>query len=144
MLRTAIVVVFVGFAGLGTGCTDIGLILQAILGPSNGDGSAGNGGDGTQDPTIPMAALTVTNPTPQLNEEVILQCSIVGTAIGAVTFDFQPSDPRLVLSHTTGTGSLIIEETDIGGAGFTFTCTATTGSGTSPPSNEVVIVPTGP
>jgi hypothetical protein len=121
----------------------LGDILQAILAPSNGDDSGDNDGNDTDGSVIPTVTLSVTNPTPQLNEEVILRCSLVGNVDGLVTFDFQPDDPRLVVNQTAGTGSFVIQEIDIGGAGFAFTCTATTNAGTSLPSNQVVIIPTG-
>ena len=144
MVRTALIVLaFLAFAALGTGCAELQVILQAILDPSTANGSGEDGGDGADGSAIPVVTLTVSNPTPQLNEEVILRCSVVGDGDGPVTFDFQPDDPRLVVNQSAGTASFVVQETDISGAGFAFTCTATTTAGTTLPSNEVVIIPTG-
>ncbi len=144
MVRIALIMLpFLAFAALGTGCAELQVILQAILDASTANGSSENGGDDADGSAIPAVTLTVSNPTPQLNEEVILLCSVVGDADGPLAFDFQPDDPRLVVNQSAGTGSFVVQETDIGGAGFAFTCTATTNAGTSTPSNEVVIIPTG-
>ena len=140
-MTLAVTTVFVAFACLGTGCAEVQAILQSILDPSGDNGTGSNGTDG---PPIPVATLTVTNPTPQLNEEVVFFCSLVGDTVAPVAFDFQPDHPRLVVNRTAGTGSIVIQETDVGGAGFAFTCTVTTAGGTSLPSNEVVVIPTGP
>jgi len=135
MLRVTCILLIVGIAGLGTGCAGIQSILQEILAPSNGDGN---------DPATLTARLTVSNPTPQLNETVTLQCSAVGDASGAVSFEFQPDDSRLAVNSTTGRASFVIQESDISGAGFSFTCTAESDAATSLPSNAIIIIPTGP
>jgi len=135
MLRMTCILLILGATGLGTGCAGIQAILQDILAPSNGNGD----GSGTL-----TARLTVSNPTPQLNEEVVLRCSVVGDVAEVVTFEFQPDDPRLAVNSTAGTASFVIQESDVTGAGFSFTCTAESDAGMSLPSNAVIIIPTGP
>jgi hypothetical protein len=120
------------------GCSVILRALQDAIQDSDGDGSGANGNG------VPAVVLSVTNPTPQLNEQVVLQCSVVGADTRETTFGFQPADGRLWVNQTAGTASLVIEETDVGGPGLAFTCTATNAFGTSEPSNQVVIMPTSP
>ena len=116
-----------------------GLIGACALVEGIGDGSSGDGGDTGDD--VPVVALSVSNPTPQVNEEVSLTCSVVtGTSIG-VTFDFQPEDGSLIVNHSTGLALFIVSEYDAGTA-LTYTCTGTNTNGTSRPSGEVVIFPT--
>jgi hypothetical protein len=140
VVRIGVAFMFAAAIGGGGGCTALEAILQGVFAPSPDDGS--DGGD-TNGPGVPAVTLTVSNPTPQLNETVVLQCSVIGSAGETVTFAFQPDDPRLIVNPTTGTASFVVQESDVVGAGLTFTCTATSAGGTSPPSNEVVIIPTG-
>jgi hypothetical protein len=96
-----------------------------------------NGSDGT----APFVTLTVSNPTPQINEEVSLVCTVVaGTGTGT-SFDFQPDDGRLIVNPATGLALLVVSELDVGSA-LTYTCTATNTNGTSQPSTAVTIFPT--
>lgn len=100
--------------------------------------------DGTVDDAegnVPVVILSVSNPTPQLNEEVLLICSIVSGDTAGVTFEFQPTGSLSFVDRRAGTAILIVEQTDIGVA-LTFTCTATGDAGTSAPSRAQVITPT--
>ncbi len=90
---------------------------------------------------IPVVRLDLSNPSPQVNEEVRLTCSVVGGDAGGVLFDFQPANDRLFINRASGTASFIVEETDIG-VEFAVTCTATNETGTSRPSNQQVIIAT--
>ncbi len=110
--------------------------------PSDGDNSgADNTGDGPNG--IPVVSLSLSNPNPQPNEQVLLSCAVVGESDGDVTFDFQPSSGRLFVNERAGSALFIVEESDIGTA-FSFTCRATSEQGTSAPSNRQVILPTSP
>ena len=129
---TALLVCLVSAAG----CSVVLRALQDAIQDSDRDGSDTDGNG------VPRVVLIVTNPTPQLNEQVVLQCSVLGADTRETTFGFQPDDGRLWVNHTAGTASFVIEETDVGGPGLTFTCTATNAAGTSEPSNQVVIMPT--
>lgn len=108
----------------------------------NGSSNDNSGNDNDSlDGLIPRVALSVSNPAPQVNEEVILTCQIIsGQSTGAL-FDFQPNSGRLIVNPTLGTASLIIAESDVG-ASFTFTCTAANEFGTSNPSTPRLIIPT--
>lgn len=117
----------------------ISLIGACALVEGIGDGSSGDGSDTGDD--VPVVALSVSNPTPQVNEEVTLTCSVVtGTSIG-MTFDFQPEGGSLIVNHSTGLALFIVSEYDAGTA-LTYTCTGTNTNGTSRPSGEVAIFPT--
>ena len=107
--------------------------VEFTLPPSDGDPA---------DPPVPVATLSVSNPTPQVNEEVVLTCSAAGGGDG-VTFAFQPTTSRLQVDERRGTASFIVQETDVGIA-LSVTCTATNEHGTSGLSNVQFITPTAP
>ena len=127
------------------GCVELQQALHGPIGDSDGGGTHmppdDTEPDGQPDAGIPTVRLSVSNPAPQVNEEVLLTCSVVSDDIDGVTFDFQPADGRLFVDHTAGTATFIVEQTDIGVV-FGFTCTGATEDGTSQPSNEGLIVPT--
>jgi len=116
-----------------------GLIGACGLVQGTGDGSSGNGSDTGNG--VPVVVLSVSNPTPQVNEEVTLTCSIVTGTPNGVTFDFQPEGGSLIVNHSTGLALFIVSESDAGTA-LTYTCTATNTNGTSRPSGQVIIIPT--
>ena len=135
---------FLALAMLLGGCTVMqyplnGNAPDATDGGSNGDDDGvpdgPNGGD------VPVVTLRVSNPVPQVNEQVVWTCSVVGGDAGGVAFDFQPASRRLMVNTTTGRATFIVQETDVGVA-FAVTCTATNEHGTSEPSNEQMIIPT--
>ncbi len=137
-----LVAVIVTLAG---GCIDLQLALQGAIQdlagePPPTDGQ-NEGSEPSVDGSVPAVTLRVSNPSPQLNEEVLLTCSIISGDTAGVTFDFQPADGRLFVDHQAGTATFIVEQAD-SGAAFTFTCTATNQNGTSEPSDEQVIIPT--
>ena len=145
MIRRHLIPVLAAVAACSGGCIDLQLALQNAIQEST-DGSLPpnddqNEPDGPGDSDIPVVTLSVSNPAPQLNEEVLLMCSLVGGDADAVTFDFQPDYGRLIVDRRRGTATLIIDPTDIGST-LEFTCTATNEAGTSEPSNEQVIIPT--
>ncbi len=127
------------------GCIELQQALQGGSGDSSGEGPHTPTNDTEPDEQpgseVPVVRLSISNPAPQVNEEVLLTCSVVNGDTGGVTFDFQPTDGRLFVNHTMGTATFIVEQADIGVA-FAFTCTATTMDGASQPSNEQLIVPT--
>jgi len=114
-------------------------------GPPGADGAAGDDdGAGPVDDdgeNRPSVTLEVSNPTPQLNEEVVFTCSLASASgAGETLFEFQPENGRLAIDADRGTAVFIVQESDIGVA-FTFTCTATNDNGTSEPSNPRIIIP---
>ncbi len=100
-----------------------------------------NGGTDPAAGDVPVVRLTLSNPSPQVGEEVILRCEVVTGGSLGTTFAFQPDEGRLFVDRATGSASFIVEGSDIGVA-FSFTCSATDDTGTSEPSNEQVIIPT--
>jgi len=131
-------VCWVAFSLLGCRIT----IPPPPLPNGSGDGSppdGGGGGDGGSD-QVPLVSLQASNTTPQLNEQVVLQCSIVSGGNGSTRFAFQPTLGRLIVNANTGRATFIVSETDLS-VSFQFTCTAENDAGISDPSNEVVITP---
>ncbi|MDO8630899.1 MAG: hypothetical protein Q7R41_10435 [Phycisphaerales bacterium] len=138
--RLAISVLVVSWTALGLlGCR-ITIPLPPLPNDS-GDGSPPGGGgvDGGSD-QAPLVSLQASNTTPQLNEQVVLQCSIVAGENGSARFAFQPTSGTLIVNANSGRATFLVSETDLG-VSIPFTCTAENDAGTSDPSNEVVITP---
>ncbi len=130
-------------AGIGFGIP--GCQLTIPLPGSGADepfGSGGGDGGGSAD-QLPVVSLRSSNPTPQINETVQLQCSVTSGADGTVRYAFQPDFGRLSVDENAGTATFAISESDVA-VTFRFTCTAQVGDRTSNPSNEVLITPTAP
>jgi len=104
--------------------------------------AGGNGLDppnGTPNGITLAVVLTVSNPSPNVGEEVILQCRVVeGDPTGA-TFSFQPTNLSLITDERRGTARLVIDAS-FAGSELGFTCTASNGSDTSSPSNRQTII----
>lgn len=140
-------ILLVGCLVTATSCIEIQQILSDQPGSGNNNsGSADTPVDSSPNDNtnsggiIPTVSLTISNPTPQINEEVFLTC-VVQTGLEAnLSFAFQPAG-RLFVNTSTGRASLIIEASDIGSS-FSFTCTATNSQGTSEPSPSRLITPT--
>ena len=137
--RLRVAILLTALLGLAAGCIGVGVPDGQGQGSSDGtlpDGGGsgpGNGGTG------PAVSLRVSNPTPQLNEEVILTCVLVDGSGANVTFDFQSAGGRLLVDHNAGTARFIVQESDVGAA-LTFTCTASDESGTGNRSNSLTII----
>ena len=112
----------------------------------------GSGSDGT---TIPpengdtgdgaatfAVSIQVSNPTPQLFEEVTLRCTTVGSVMGPLTFDFQSRDVALLVDSTNGTASFLVNESDLG-LTIDVTCSASDGTGQTAASRRVTVAPSG-
>ncbi len=129
---------------LAGGCVELRTLLGGDDVAAGGNTSGGSGGGGLEPlgggDTVPTAELTVTNPVPQVGEEVTLTCDLVGGS-GDASYAFQTSFGRL--SHVDGasTATFIVDESDIGQE-LSFTCTATDGAGTSEPSASQIVFPT--
>ncbi len=126
------------------GCIELQVALEGAIRDMNRDGHLDrDNGDGSADgpgTDVPVATLTVSNPTPQVNEEVLLTCLVTNDVSGPLTYEFQPGDGRLFSDPRLGTASFFVEQADVGTA-FVFTCTAANENGTSEPSNEQLITP---
>ncbi len=134
--------------GFTTGCIELQEALQGALIEVLAGGAPGLPTDGdapSDDPdaadSILVVTLSVSNPTPQLNEQVQLRCTAAGGDTSDVTFDFQPSAELVSIDRDAGTASLIIDAADLG-TGLSFTCTGTNAAGTSARSSTQVILPT--
>lgn len=149
LFRTGQMVVAAALGIFLGGCVAIqDILVQATSGAqddtptANGgdDGSNGEPAGGDPDEGVPVVSLSVSNPTPQVNEDVILTCTADGGNSG-LRFDFQPAIGRLVVNDRTGVATLTVDESDVGQT-FSFTCTGTNDQGTSEPSNEQMILAT--
>lgn len=96
---------------------------------------SGNGTDQVR------AVLRASNVTPQVNEEVVLTCSVEGNDVDVVRFFFQPLASPLTVDQIAGTGRFIVRESDIGQT-FQFSCSAQLASGQTLASGAVVVTPT--
>ena len=120
------------------GCVPVELLPNGSNG--GGDSIPDDGGGSVPDQVVPRVVLTVSNPTPHVNEEVLLSCTVLAGASPATTFAFQPTDGRLLAGSSSGTATFLVGESDIGVA-HAYTCTATNEAGTSEPSNVQTIFP---
>lgn len=126
------------------GCIEIQQFIAASS-PTDNGGSQSGSVPADQEPTdpqtgeVPVVRLTASNPSPQLNDEVLLSCVVENETTGFIQFEFQPDD-RLFVDQARGTAGLIIEASDLGSA-LTFTCRATSSAGQSQPSNQVLLIP---
>jgi len=133
--------------GLSPGCIELAYLLNP--GPSlPDDGSSGDGDgqdglpDGNGDDPPPLrVALSVSNPTPQVNEQVFLKCAVTAGNAEGVIFSFQPSGGRLFVDQSAGVASFIVNETDVA-TSLTFTCAARNDLGETATSQAVIVTAT--
>ncbi len=111
---------------------------------TGGDGTTGPPGDGDSgDGAATFAvSLQVSNPTPQLLEEVTFRCTPQGAGSDALVFDFQSPDVALQVNSTNGTANFVVSESDLG-LTFDVTCRASDGAGRTAQSRRVTVAPTG-
>lgn len=100
----------------------------------------GTGGDTTTPPAFTVQ-LEVSNPTPQVDEQVSIQCVASGTFTQPLSYAFDSSTDRLQTDPSAGTASLIIAQSDRGSA-ISISCTATDADGQQATSSVVRITPT--
>lgn len=144
-MSTRILLLLSVLACLMGGCIEIFAALYGRL-PGNGGGGGPTDGNGIppgngQDGETPVVTLTVSNPNPMINEEVLLRCSSTGGTGTGLTYAFQPAGPLVGINPGAGTAAFIPSEADVG-TEFSFTCSATNEAGTSEPSEPRVIIPT--
>jgi len=146
--KLVLILLAISLSGSITGCLEVQQFLNGFH-ATNGNSNSSNGDPTTPNTnensnttgTVPTVNLTVTNPSPQVNEEVLLTCQVISGFDTTTTFQFEPIDGRLFANTATGTASLIIEASDVGRT-FSFSCTATNNQGVSEPSNIILITPT--
>jgi hypothetical protein len=143
--RTILSAFLGGLLSLAAGCIELQLIGQDTQPGADGTSTPTDGSDTDSDvdagQNVPEVTLRVSNPTPQVNEQVVLTCAVVNDAASPITFDFQPARGRLLVDRARGTASFIVAEADIGAA-LSFTCTAANDSGISQASDVQRIIPT--
>ena len=108
--------------------------------PSDGGGST-PGGDGSAI-ALPEVTLTVSNPNPNTNEEVLLTCRASDPAQTVSSFAFQPAIDLIGVNPFQGTATFLPSAADAG-TEFQFTCTGTNESGTGGPSPPQLVIPVG-
>jgi len=122
------------------------LIVWALIGGcvhvpvSPGDGTVPPPGNGDGPATF-VVSIQVSNPTPQLQEEVTFRCTTEGDVSEPLTFSFQAPDVALQVDPVNGTASFIVTESDVG---FTFdvTCSVIDGEGRTVQSGRISVTPT--
>jgi len=150
-IRSTLRVAFLAlaFAAVASGCVEICAALNGGFEgciPGDDDGGTADGSitppneDDSAD--LPRVALSVSNTSPAVNEEVLLTCTLTAGDSTSLRFGFQPSLGRLAVDRVRGTASFVVTAADVGAA-FEFTCTAANEAGTSEPSNSVLVLPVG-
>lgn len=129
------------------GCLALLALTSCALSPSTGGTPpTGGNGDGQQttdtNPPNFTVTLSVSNSTPQLNEEVFFRCTAGGDFSQPVSFVFQTSDVSLQAALFGGTASFIVTETELG-QGIDVTCSGTDADGTTATSGRATVFPTG-
>ncbi len=117
----------------------IGGCVPVVGGGTTTPPGDGDNGDG---PVTFAVSIQVSNPTPQLSEEVTLRCTTVGTVMEPLTFDFQSRDVALQVDSTNGTARFLVNESDLG-LTIDVTCSASDGTGQPAASRRVTVAPSG-
>jgi hypothetical protein len=109
------------------------------------DGNGGQEPDGNDNgsvaPATPRVRLTVSNPVPQLGEQVNLSCTRTDGVVGEeVAYSFMPEGRLTSINEDQGTAILIVDESHIG-VELILTCQGTNEAGTGPESTSVSIIP---
>jgi len=109
--------------------------------PDGGTNPPPNDGDGTTVPASFTVSIQASNRTPQLYEEVTMQCFLSGDATAPVTFGFQSPDVPLTVNATSGTASFVVSESELAVA-IDVTCSATDADNHTATSNRISVFPT--
>jgi len=124
-----------GLLWLAAGCVPISGL------PDGGTNPTPDGGDGTTPDATFTVSIQASNRTPQLYEEVTLQCFLSGNATAPVTFGFQSRDVTMTVNATSGTASFVVSESELDIA-IDVTCSATDADNYTAMSNRISIFPT--
>ena len=145
MKRTAMIVGVLALA-MSTTCIEFQTVLSGVIAdrnggsPPSGTGTDPTGNGDTAQP--PEVTMTVSNPNPSVNEEVLLTCRSASAIQPATSFAFQPAGLLFGVNSITGTAVFLPSEADIGTA-FEFTCTGTNENGTGSSSTAIAVIPVG-
>ena len=130
-----------------SGCVEIQAFLSGVATAGDGgslpsDGGGITPGGGGSAIALPEVTLTVSNPNPTTNEEVLLTCRASNPAHAVSSFAFQPTFDLIGVNAFRGTATFIPSAADAG-TEFQFTCTGTNESGTGGPSAPQLVIPVG-
>ncbi len=145
-MKVRILIAMLFMAVLASGCVEIQALLSgagAVDGgslPSDGGGTTPGDGDGAI--ALPEVTLTVSNPNPTTNEEVLLICRASDPTQAVSSFAFQPTIDLIGVNPFQGTATFLPSAADAGTA-FNFTCIGTNESGTGGPSAPQLVIPVG-
>jgi len=130
--RGPIVAIFIASA-LIEGCVPVGGIPNDGTTPPPADGGGG--------PATFAVSILVSNPTPQLNEEVTFRCTIEDAVPEPLTFSFRSPDVVLQVDSSNATASFVVSESDVG-LTFDVTCRASDAEGRTAESARITVAPT--
>ena len=144
-MKPSLLIAMMFMAVFASGCVEIQALLSGAGAadgsrPSDGGGIT-PGGDGSAI-ALPEVTLTVSNPNPATNEEVLLTCRASDPAQTVSSFAFQPAIDLIGVNPFHGTATFIPSAADAG-TEFQFTCTGTNESGTGGPSRPQLVIPVG-
>lgn len=146
-MKSSLLIAMLFMAVLVSGCVEIQALLSGVATAGDGGSLSSNGGgitpggDGSAI-ALPEVTLTVSNPNPTTNEEVLLTCRASNPAQAVSSFAFQPAAELIGVNAFRGTATFIPSAADAG-TEFNFTCTGTNESGTGGPSAPQLVIPVG-
>lgn len=109
-------------------------------GGSNNDNGNGNGGNDNSNDDFAVS-LSVSNETPEVNEEVIFSCMVSSGSAEGVRFSYDESSTRLTVDTETGRAAFVVSETDLG-IEFSVRCAAENAAGETAISDEITVIAT--
>lgn len=145
-MKTNLLIAMLFMSLCAPGCVEIQTLLSGAAAAAGGSSPSGGGvtnpGDGDSSVDPPEVTLTVSNPNPTVNEEVLLICRAVDATQAVSSFAFQPAIDLIGVNSFQGTATFIPSAGDAG-TEFNFTCTGTNASGTGGPSPIQLVIPVG-
>ena len=145
-MKLSLLIAMLFMAVFASGCVEIQALLSGAGADGGGslpsDGAGMTPGDGGSANALPEVTLTVSNPNPTTNEEVLLICRASDPTQAVSSFAFQPTIDLIGVNSFRGTATFIPSAADAG-TEFNFTCTGTNESGTGGPSAPQLVIPVG-
>ena len=145
-MKSSLLIVMFFMAVFAPGCVEIQTLLSGVGADDGGslpsDGGGSPPGDGGSAIGLPEVTLTVSNPNPSTNEEVLLICRASDPTQVVSSFAFQPTIDLIEVNRFRGTATFIPSAADAG-TEFNFTCSGTNESGTGGPSPPQLVIPVG-
>ncbi|MCH8241708.1 MAG: hypothetical protein IH897_03730 [Planctomycetes bacterium] len=146
-MKSSLLIATLFMAMLPSGCVEIQALLFGVGAAAGGGSLASDGagitpGGGGSAIALPEVTLTVSNPNPTTNEEVLLTCRASDPAQAVSSFAFQPTIDLIGVNAFRGTATFIPSAADVS-TEFQFTCTGTNESGTGGRSAPQLVIPVG-